>query len=79
MKKLFLLAFLIGLSIHVSAQNVSVSKARFQRGDDPNWAKPELNDASWSEIDMTRNWDKQGYVINQGYGWYRARPWRQLS
>ena len=72
MKKLFLLALLIGLSINVSAQNVSVSKARFQRGDDPNWAKPELNDASWSEIDMTRNWDKQGYVINQGYGWYRV-------
>jgi hypothetical protein len=73
MKKLFLLALLIGLSINVSAQNVSVSKARFQRGDDPNWAKPELNDASWSEIDMTRNWDRQGYVINQGYGWYRVR------
>ena len=72
MKKLFLLALLIGMSVYVSAQNVSVSKARFQRGDDPSWAKPELNDASWSEIDMTRNWDRQGYVINQAYGWYRV-------
>jgi len=58
--------------ICAEAQNVSVSKARFQKGDDMSWAKPETNDAAWREIDMTQNWDDQGYAINHAYGWYRV-------
>ena len=58
--------------ICAEAQNVSVSKARFQKGDDMNWAKPETDDAGWNTIDMTQNWDDQGYAINNGYGWYRV-------
>ena len=72
MKKFFLLALLASMAVTVGAQNVSVSKARFQRGDDLSWVKPELNDASWREIDMTKTWDKQGYEINQAYAWYRV-------
>ncbi len=72
MKKLFLLVLLAVMGIHAEAQNVSVSKARFQKGDDLSWAKPELNDAAWAEIDMTKNWDEQGYAINEAYGWYRV-------
>ena len=64
-------ALFVLMGLQANAQNVSVSKARFQKGDDASWAKPELNDASWGEIDMTKNWDKQGYVINNGFGWYR--------
>lgn len=37
-----------------------------------NWAKPEMEDASWSEIDITKQWDKQGFPQNtRAYGWYR--------
>ena len=71
MKKLFLVALMALMGLQAGAQNVSVSKARFQKGDDKSWAKPELNDASWGEIDITKNWDDQGKVINNSYAWYR--------
>ena len=60
------------VAIGVSAQNVSVNKARFKQGDDLSWAKPEMDDASWSEIDITKRWDDQGFPQNtRSYGWYR--------
>ena len=73
MKKLFLLTFAAMMAANVSAQGVSVSKARFHEGDNLNWAKPETDDSSWGQIDMTKNWDEQGKVINNGFGWYRVR------
>ncbi len=72
MKKHILLVLFTIMSVCAQAQQVSISKARFQKGDDLSWAKPETNDAAWSEIDMTKNWDEQGYAINYGYGWYRV-------
>ncbi|MBO4801706.1 MAG: putative Ig domain-containing protein [Bacteroidaceae bacterium] len=72
MKKLLLTLAAAAFTLNLAAQPISVSKARFQKGDDMNWAKPDLNDASWHEIDMTRNWDNQGYVIDDGFGWYRV-------
>ncbi|MBQ7494945.1 MAG: putative Ig domain-containing protein [Bacteroidaceae bacterium] len=71
-KKLFLLLTVAAMTLDVSAQPINVSKARFQKGDDMNWAKPETNDASWRELDMTKTWDDQGLSINNGYGWYRV-------
>ena len=72
MKKLFLMAIAAMMTINVSAQNLSVKQARFHQGDDKSWAKPETNDADWKTIDMTMNWDDQGYAINNGYAWYRV-------
>ena len=72
MKKLFLLVAMTYLGLCATAQDVSVSKARFQKGDDMSWAKPETNDTNWKTIDMTQNWDDQGYAINYAYGWYRV-------
>ena len=72
MKRHFLLFLLTIVGLCAAAQNVSISKARFQKGDDLSWAKPETNDAAWSEIDMTKNWDNQGYAINNAYAWYRV-------
>ena len=72
MKKLFIavLATLTGLL--AGAQEVSVSKALFKQGDDMSWAKPEMNDDSWSDIDITTPWDKQGFPPNNNaYAWYR--------
>jgi hypothetical protein len=37
-----------------------------------NWAKPDVDDGSWSEIDITKSWDEQGFPQNtMAYGWYR--------
>ena len=74
MKKLFLLAMVVLAGLQGNAQDVSVGKALFRQGDDMNWAKPEMDDASWSEIDITKQWDKQGFPKNNhAYGWYRIR------
>ena len=72
MKKLFLVALTALMGMHLVAQNVGISKALFKQGDDMNWAKPEMDDASWDEIDITKQWDKQGFPQNtKTYGWYR--------
>ena len=72
MKKLFLVAFTALMGLQLNAQNVSVDKGLFKQGDDMSWAAPEMDDASWSEIDITKLWDKQGFPQNtHAYGWYR--------
>ena len=71
MKRILLTACVALMWLQANAQDVSVSTALFQRGDDLSWAQPGQDDASWREIDITRNWDKQGLEINDGYGWYR--------
>ena len=72
MKKLIAMALVAMMTTGAMAQNLSVKQARFHQGDDKSWAKPETNDADWKTIDMTMNWDDQGYVINNGYAWYRV-------
>lgn len=58
--------------LQLGAQNVSVSKALLKQGDDMSWAKPEMDDTSWSEVDITKRWDEQGFPQNtRAYGWYR--------
>ena len=72
MKKLFLVALMALIGLQLSAQELSVSKALLKQGDDMNWAKSEWDDASWSEVDITQPWDKQGFPQNtRAYGWYR--------
>lgn len=61
-----------GMVSGISAQTAPVTKARFQKGDNMNWAKTEADDSAWGTMDMTRNWDDQGTVINNGYAWYRV-------
>lgn len=43
---------------------------RFHPGDDPSWARPDLNDASWPLLHTDRHWQSQGYP-NVTVGWYR--------
>ena len=60
------------MGLQLSAQNVTVSKALFRQGDDMNWAKTEMDDAAWSEINITKQWDRQGFPQNTyAYAWYR--------
>ena len=71
MKRLLFMAIAACMTIASSAQDVSIKKALFHKGDDMSWAKPETKDADWKTIDMTMNWDDQGYAINNAYAWYR--------
>ena len=79
MKKLFFVALLALMWLQVNAQDsnlatekISVSKALFKQGDDANWANPEIDDSSWSEIDVTKYWNEQGFPTNaNAYAWYR--------
>ena len=72
MKKIILVALMAVVAVGASAQEVSVTKGRLRLGDDMSWAKPEMDDASWDVIDITKQWDKQGYPQNtNAYGWYR--------
>jgi len=67
-----ILALMAIVAAGASAQDMSVNQARFRQGDDMSWAKPEMDDASWSEVDITKQWDKQGFPQNtNAYGWYR--------
>ena len=59
-----------GMAATSSAQ--SISTARFQKGDDMKWAKVETDDSAWGTMDITKTWDDQGTVINNGYAWYRV-------
>jgi len=62
---------------------------RFHTGDDPRWAEPGLDDASWETVDLTprpgahdpdvglegyvRGWGARGHRGYSGYAWYRLR------
>ena len=71
-RRIFLSALAALMGLQLSAQTVSVSKALLKQGDDINWAKPEMDDTSWSEIDITKRWNDQGFPQNtHAYGWYR--------
>lgn len=72
MKQLFLMTLAALMGLRLGAQDVTVGKGLFRIGDDKNWAKPEADDTSWSEIDITKQWDKQGFPPNNNnYAWYR--------
>lgn len=71
MKKLCLVALMALMGLQTSAQNVSVNKALFKQGDDMSWAKPEMDDASWSEIDVLPerqvDWRDRSYADQCGW------------
>ena len=69
MNKKIVVALLAVIAASASAQEVSVSKGRLRQGDDMSWVKPEMDDASWSEVDITKRWDDQGFPQNtKAYG-----------
>ncbi len=44
---------------------------RFQAGDDPAWAAPELDDSGWQSIDPARNINELGPLSRVEVGWFR--------
>ncbi|MCR5745236.1 MAG: hypothetical protein K6G41_05435, partial [Bacteroidales bacterium] len=52
-------------------QEVTVSDARFCKGDDPAFSAPGYDDATWPVLSLEKDWTKQGIANAYGYGWYR--------
>jgi hypothetical protein len=50
---------------------------QFHTGDDQNWAKPEIDDATghdgWEQLTADAPWGTQGHPNYDGPGWYRRR------
>ena len=46
---------------------------KFMNNDNPEFAKPDYNDANWKSISVDKPWDKQGYPPKKGFGWYRIK------
>jgi hypothetical protein len=44
---------------------------KFHRGDDPAWALPAYNDATWTPISAASSWGQQGDNGYTGFAWYR--------
>jgi ABC-type molybdate transport system substrate-binding protein len=42
-------------------------------GDNPEWAKPDIDDSSWDTIGVAKQWDFYGYKDRSGYAWYRVK------
>jgi len=80
MVKLFVtLAISISLGMacaHASSLKTVVSlngSWKFSIGDNPEWSKPDFNDADWDNIFAPDNWEDQGYMGYDGFAWYRKK------
>lgn len=59
------------LSVAAAQGVVSVSEARFRKGDDPAWSKAAFDDGGWQILSLEKDWNQQGIQNSYGYGWYR--------
>ncbi|MBO4536948.1 MAG: beta galactosidase jelly roll domain-containing protein, partial [Bacteroidales bacterium] len=66
-----LLSLLFLCLFAASAQEVTVSDARFCKGDDPAFREPGFDDTAWPVLSLAEDWTKQGVSNAYGYGWYR--------
>ncbi len=74
MRKILILTSLAAaLFLKAAAQETSLAKGwKFHVGDSTQWASPTYNDQNWKPIDITREWEVQGYPDYNGFGWYRV-------
>ena len=74
MKKTTASIFLILMCLAIRAQHLSLQKGwKFKTGDSPEWAAPALDDRDWVAIDVTHQWERQGYPNYDGFAWYRLK------
>jgi len=73
MRKFLLLNTLVAVLFFKSgAQDLQIDKGwKFSIGDSSVWASPSYNDQNWKPINVSLNWEAQGYPDYDGFGWYR--------
>jgi Stage II sporulation protein E (SpoIIE) len=69
--------------VHVDLGESTVELAgpwKFHIGDDPDWARPDFDDSSWEDMDLTPGsrgialgWTARGHAGYSGYAWYRLQ------
>ncbi|MBQ6959248.1 MAG: putative Ig domain-containing protein [Bacteroidales bacterium] len=72
MKKRILSSFLLFLCLFAAqAQEVTVSEARFCKGDDPAYQQAGFDDSAWPILSLEKDWVQQGIQNPDGFAWYR--------
>jgi hypothetical protein len=46
---------------------------KFAPGDNPDYAKPDFDDAKWQPFRVDKIWEDQGYEKLDGFAWYRLK------
>jgi alpha-galactosidase len=46
---------------------------KFIPGDNPDYARPDLEEAGWKPFSVDRVWEEQGHKTLDGFAWYRLR------
>ena len=70
MKRLLICFGLLLGALTLTAQELSIERGRFRKGDDPAWSAPAFDDSSWQEVTFNQSWEELVDYAN-GYGWYR--------
>ena len=71
MRKFVFLLMTLAFCTLATAQEISIEKGRFQKGDNPAWSALAFDDSAWPLLDLDRDWNQQGVKNPNGYGWYR--------
>lgn len=71
--KYFAVVASILAGITLNAQEISIGTAKYCSGDNPSWKNADIDDSSWTTLDLGREWTYQGIDNENGYGWYRIK------
>jgi alpha-galactosidase len=73
LKSTFILLF-TAVALTLNAQEIKLDDGwKFKTGDNLSWANPGFDDSNWSNIEINRYWEDQGYKDYDGYAWYRLK------
>ena len=70
-KKLLFFLFLTLFALVATAQEVTVSKAKFCFGDDALWNATTFDDSGWQTLPLQNGWDEEVGSRDNSYAWYR--------
>ena len=71
MKKVSILFCFLAVCLSLAAQDVSIERGRFRKGDDPAWNAFAYDDSAWQDVSLNQSWEDLGLDQVNGIGWYR--------
>ena len=69
--RILLSALLLLAGLTLTAQELSIGRGRFQKGDNPAWNTFSFDDNAWQEVTFHQPWEELGLESANGIGWYR--------
>jgi alpha-galactosidase len=73
MKKNFIIACCLLAALAINAQEIVISKAKFQKGDNMEWRQNAFDDNAWPTLSVNKLWTEQGVTNPDNYAWYRMK------